>query len=525
MPSSQAIAFAGARRIAKGLLADVAIAAKDALDHYEPAPVLVFDAVTSIPIDIDFRGDANDVRARLAVPDVEDAARGRGRPKLGVTAREVTLLPRHWDWLARQRGGASATLRRLVDEARAKAAVVDVVRQSREALYRFITAMAGDAPSYEEATRALFAGDEVRFERLITEWSPDIRDHAMDLAGPAFGHAPSPLDALAPGIKLAAVRRALTAAFADRPVERAEPLAGGASPAKLFRLTVDGKDYVLRIEGAPGGLRDPARQYACLKIAAEAGVAPPLLHADAEHGVAITAFAPTTPSVPPLSRTARLTAAAETVRRLHATPLFPRPVDYFDAVQGLLEQFRASGVLPEAVLSAPLAFYALIAAAYPRDEANIVSSHNDLNPSNMIFEGERMWIVDWETAFAADRYVDIAALTTFQTASEAEEELVLATYFGPTLDSRIRARFFLMQQVSRIFYAVLLLNTAAEQRLRLGADALSGPPLSAIRGEMATLVTHEGRIRFGCAFLAEAIRHLESPRLDAALALMEQADR
>lgn len=188
------IAFAGPRRLALGPLADVAAAVRRALDAGEDAPVLAFDAVTSRPVEFDLRGTEAEVRARLAAParpSEDEPAPRRGRPKLGVTAREVTLLPRHWDWLAAQRGGASATLRRLVEDARRASPAADVRRQGQEAAYRFITAMAGDAPGYEEATRALFAGDAGRFAAETQGWPADVRAHALALAQAAFDTAPA----------------------------------------------------------------------------------------------------------------------------------------------------------------------------------------------------------------------------------------------------------------------------------------------------------------------------------------------
>jgi hypothetical protein len=192
------VAFDGDRCIAAGDLRDVARAAKQTLDRRKDASVLVFDGTTSGPIDIDFRGTVDDVLARL--PDIaeapataEDAAipvpRGPGRPKLGVVAREVTLLPRHWEWLAQQSGGASVALRKLVDEARRANKDKDRVRHAQEAAYRFIAAMAENKPHYEEVARALFAGDAERFESWTTSWPADVRDHARRLAAAAFERA------------------------------------------------------------------------------------------------------------------------------------------------------------------------------------------------------------------------------------------------------------------------------------------------------------------------------------------------
>ena len=188
------IAFEGDRCIAAGGLREVARAAKLALDRRKDASVLVFDGMTGGPIDLDFRGTVDDVLARL--PDIsaplttEDVAapatRGPGRPKLGVVAREVTLLPRHWDWLAQQSGGASVALRRLVEEARRANKDKDRVRHAQESAYRFIAAMAENKPHYEEVARALFAGDAERFEAWTASWPVDVRDHARRLAAAAF---------------------------------------------------------------------------------------------------------------------------------------------------------------------------------------------------------------------------------------------------------------------------------------------------------------------------------------------------
>ncbi|MEK9970692.1 MAG: DUF2239 family protein [Ferrovibrio sp.] len=178
-------AFSGANRIARGPLPDVALAVKAALTADPLASLLTFDDATGRVIDFDLRGSDADVLARLATsPAGEDArARSRGRPKLGVVAREITLLPRHWDWLASQPGGASHALRRLVDEARRKDEGGGDQRAAQEAAYAFMSAMAGNLPGFEEATRSLFAADAARFVQYTANWPPDIRDHAQHLAG------------------------------------------------------------------------------------------------------------------------------------------------------------------------------------------------------------------------------------------------------------------------------------------------------------------------------------------------------
>ena len=195
------IAFERDRCIASGDLRSVVRAARQALDRRKEASILIFDGASSAPVEIDFRGSIADVLARLpesagtpaATEDTAPAPpRGPGRPKLGVVAREVTLLPRHWEWLAQQSGGASVALRRLVDDARRANKDKDRIRQAQEAAYRFIAAMAENKPHVEEVARALFAGDAARFETWTASWPADVRDHARRLATPVFERAAPP---------------------------------------------------------------------------------------------------------------------------------------------------------------------------------------------------------------------------------------------------------------------------------------------------------------------------------------------
>jgi hypothetical protein len=189
------IAFDGHRRLAAGPLREVALAVKSATESEVTGPVFIYDDATGRVIDLDTRGTAEEVVARLAqrvapVPPPPESGtdqtagelRGRGRPKLGVIAREVTLLPRHWDWLNAQPGGASVALRKLVEEARRTSGDRDRTRAAQEAAYHFMSAIAGDLPGFEEAARALFAYDRRRFGDLVAVWPEDVRDHAIKLA-------------------------------------------------------------------------------------------------------------------------------------------------------------------------------------------------------------------------------------------------------------------------------------------------------------------------------------------------------
>ena len=178
---TEVYAFEGNRLVAAGPLGDAMPAV-----WAERSNILVFDAVTARPIDLDLRGDVHEALARLQSAPVKRP----GRPKLGVTAREVTLLPRHWDWLTAQPGGASVALRKLVEAEMKSAEGPDRARRAKDATYRFITTLAGDRPGYEEATRMLFAGDWTAFDAAVAGWPEDVREAAKP--APAYGPVPPP---------------------------------------------------------------------------------------------------------------------------------------------------------------------------------------------------------------------------------------------------------------------------------------------------------------------------------------------
>jgi hypothetical protein len=182
-------AFEGQRRLASGTPTDIALAVKGA-ERRTAGPIAIFSDATGRPVDLDLRGSPDEVLVRLAEASTNPAPhanppaepRGRGRPRLGVVAREVTLLPRHWEWLNAQPGGASVALRKLVEHARRADGDAEAQRAARDAAYHFMSAMAGNLAHFEEAARALFADDRQAFVGLVAAWPADIRDHVVKLA-------------------------------------------------------------------------------------------------------------------------------------------------------------------------------------------------------------------------------------------------------------------------------------------------------------------------------------------------------
>ena len=184
-PRHSYTAFAGSRRLASGPLHAVALAVLRAMERPGAQP-LVFSDATGSQVDLDLQGgdDAVAQRYALAPSPAPAAPRTRGRPRMGVVAREVTLLPEHWEWLAAQPGGASVALRKLVHQASRAGATRDRLRRAQERSYKVMVALAGDRPGFEEAARALFAGDIDALRERAQRWPQDVREHVLRLADP-----------------------------------------------------------------------------------------------------------------------------------------------------------------------------------------------------------------------------------------------------------------------------------------------------------------------------------------------------
>ena len=171
------VCFAKSRRIAEGSLAQVAMAAWKWLHANPTEPTLTFDRKSGAVVDLNLSGTEADVARRYAAKS--EVLAKRGRPKLGVVAREITLLPRHWEWLSQQPGGASITLRRLVEAARKERFAEHADRDTVAAAYKFMSAAAGDLPNFEEASRALFSRQFGKLNDQVAAWPKDIRDELL----------------------------------------------------------------------------------------------------------------------------------------------------------------------------------------------------------------------------------------------------------------------------------------------------------------------------------------------------------
>jgi aminoglycoside phosphotransferase (APT) family kinase protein len=283
-----------------------------------------------------------------------------------------------------------------------------------------------------------------------------------------------------PELKKAAVARALTETFGVSECEDIRRLnTEKHTSAYAFRIVVRERPYLLRVITRTDANTDPTRQFTCMKIAAEAGLAPRVLYTSIEDRVSLIDFVQARP-LPASEAAVRL---AVTLRALHALPPFPALLNDYDTSptfllrrtplrDGFIQRFQDARILPPSETGELIQLYAQVAGVYRRDDSDLVSSHNDLKPENLVFDGERVWLVDWEAAFQNDRYSDLAVMANFVVTNDAEEQIYLRTYFGESVDEYRLARYYLMRQVVHMFYTMaFMLSGSAGRPVELALNA------------------------------------------------------
>jgi len=254
-----------------------------------------------------------------------------------------------------------------------------------------------------------------------------------------------------PETKKTAVDHALQVTFGTTGMEDIRELTAGLSSALVFRIVVGGKPYLLRIITRTDAMADPSLEYNCMKAAAEAGIAPKVWYASVEDRIAIIDFI----EAKPFPMEEAKTKLPALLKRLHTLPPFPFRINYLDKIGEFIEKFRADKLMPEYITAGLFDFYDRVKTIYPRNAQDLVGCHNDLKPENTLFDGERVWLVDWEAAFLNDRYLDLAIMANFLVKNEKDEHIYLKTYFGEEANAYQHARFFLMRQILHLFYFVV----------------------------------------------------------------------
>lgn len=300
-----------------------------------------------------------------------------------------------------------------------------------------------------------------------------------------------PFDAVPPARREAA-RAAVKTALGCTPVTLLRAVPGGAS-ALVYRLETDARPYLLRVEAGANALQNPDH-YACMKAAVDAGLAPPVYFADPAQGIALIEFVKQRPlheypgGFPGLVR-----EVGRLLRRLQDAADFPMPpLPYVDLIRRMLRFVLGSGVFATGLLDPHLEGFERIAAAYPWNEAGRVSSHNDPNPRNLLFDGTRLWLIDWETGYRNEPLTDAAVVTHELAGTPALQGELLRSLLGREPDPGANARLFLLQQLTRLFFACAIFR-------RFAGDPSRTPDadLTALTGTEFVAALQEGRLRIG----------------------------
>jgi aminoglycoside phosphotransferase (APT) family kinase protein len=321
-------------------------------------------------------------------------------------------------------------------------------------------------------------------------------------------------------------RLAFNTVFGARPLSSLQPITTGAS-ALIYRIEVGGRLYVLRLESSiRDEVREPRRTYACMRVAAESGIAPALLHADADAGVSIMEFVASRPLADHPGGAAALAGALGALTaRLQATPAFPRVADYRSILAGMFDRLVDVGLYADRLLEPHREGFDRICDAYPWDASASVSSHNDPHPGNILFDGARLWLIDWEAAYRNDPLVDVAVMTLYIASSPGAQEALVRSWLGRPSDPVLRARLVLMRQLVRLFYGLanglyvagakpdlievdLVAPTPAEFWLAIDQKRLVPNSLDAQRigGKVALRTFIDGLATPGCAEALAVVR-------------------
>jgi Phosphotransferase enzyme family len=252
--------------------------------------------------------------------------------------------------------------------------------------------------------------------------------------------------------------------------------------------------------------------------AAEAGVTPRVRYSNAEDGISMTDFLESVP----FPAAQALVELPGTLRRLHALPPFPKAFNWATAHNGFIWRFRKAGLLPQSEVAEIFARYERVCAAYPRLDSDMVSCHSDLKPENILFDGQRVWLVDWQAAFVNDRYFDLAVAANFLVADDADELTYLERYFSHRPDEYERARFFLMRQVLHMLSAtVFLLLGSAGKPINLSEKLPSFRDFHRrIWAGEVNLAGNDLKIVYGMVHWEQLLQNIRQARFEEALRIV-----
>jgi aminoglycoside phosphotransferase (APT) family kinase protein len=312
---------------------------------------------------------------------------------------------------------------------------------------------------------------------------------------------------------------ALEHGFAAGEVSAVHTVSGGASGALTYRVEARDGDYLLRGETLVGAVRSPI-QYDCMQVAADAGIAPPIRYVD-DAGVVVIRWIEQRPIAEYAGGPGALAAAGgQLLARLHETTTFPSRGDHLENLAGLFGVLESAGRVAPGLLDGHREAFEQIRAAYPWDPASHVSAHNDPNQFNLLYDGDRLWLVDWETANRNDPMIDLATMVTYLGPTPELRDALLAAWRGAPPDDVLRAKVLIAENLVRLFAGCILLLIVVDPATPTHADldAMSPAEFGA-RIERGDLVagTPATTLAFAKLSLAGFVDSMATPEMTSAL--------
>jgi len=318
---------------------------------------------------------------------------------------------------------------------------------------------------------------------------------------------------LIPASQLAPVKAALLQVFGSAAVTDISLLAGGLSASPVYKIEVNNKQYVLKL----------ALPSENMMLVAAAGITPPVHYQDVTNSIYISDFIDNKPIRSVFPPDKLIIELAAVIKAIHAVPYQAVGKDLLETVDEMINSFRQADMLSGQIFDECFRQYETIKSKYPWKDTDKVFSHNDLNPGNILCDGERIWIIDWDAAFSNDRYIDLANVANFFVHTAEQEKAFLDTYFGCATDEYKTARFYIMRQVCRIIYAMLMFqlaakNKPADYRHNQDMEGINMKDFGALMGAgKLSLATYDGQLMFGKALLNEAVHQMRSPRFTSSI--------
>lgn len=327
-----------------------------------------------------------------------------------------------------------------------------------------------------------------------------------------------------PKNKLDDVKRALQSTFGATTYDDIKELTTGLSNALVLRIVVQGKPYLLKI-ARTDALSDPTLYYyTCMKSAAEAGIAPKVWYAGVADGISITDFVELKP-FPLLEAKIKM---ADVLCKLHSLSPFSKTIHSLDTTNRFAQKFWEANILPENLTEMLFRSLERITRVYPRNKADLVPSHNDLKPENILYDGNKVWLSDWEAAFTNDKYSDLSIVANFVMIKEDDEAEFLNRYFGRNATEYEFTRFYLMRQIMHMSYFTVFMVIVAATGKHIDLNAIGKNDFRGFHNRMwageIDLAYDELKMEYALVHLEQLHRNLQTKRFEGALNIVSNAN-